>query len=119
MNRTDNPAVATSDAGCAAIEDAQSTPDHLVQIPGEHWALWKWFCLRGAGFSAAWATQLAAPAAAAAADELMAAEDAVRESQRDAIEAVRRALDETADLEHRKRLLQALKHLKNGRVPAP
>jgi hypothetical protein len=55
-------------------EPAQATPEHLFQLPGGEWALWRWVALRGAGFPADGVLQLSAPAAAASADLMLSIE---------------------------------------------
>jgi len=59
--------------------DESKLPDHLVGLPGTHWAFWRCIALRGAGFPAATVLTLAAAEWSSAADQLIAAED---ESQR-------------------------------------
>ena len=41
-------------SGVASLAEdlaAEALPKHLVRIPGEQWAFWRWICLRGAGFA--------------------------------------------------------------------
>src|SRR5262245_33992707 len=49
---------------------APALPDHLVPLTRD-WALWRWMCLRGAGFPFAGLTALASPGLAEAADALI------------------------------------------------
>src|SRR5205085_4220690 len=77
-----------------AADDGQSPlPDHLMRLPGEHWAMWRCAGLRGAGFPAADVLLLAAPDAAPAADRLLRAEDEARSAREAALAAVNSALD--------------------------
>jgi Lantibiotic dehydratase, N terminus len=50
---------------------ATSLPGHLVPLPGGDFSVWKWVCLRSAGFPAAACDDIAAPAAATAADRVL------------------------------------------------
>ena len=99
--------------------------DHLMQLPGGQWALWRCVGLRGAGFPASTALKLASPGCAAAADELLQVEDEVRRSQEEAVDVVNKALDELRlnsgweDKSERNRLLNVLRLLKQGKLPGP
>ena len=75
------------------IEERQ--PEHLVSLPGweTKWALWRWVGLRGAGFAAEEVLRLATPAAAAATDEVLAAEESAEQAWEHALDAVNAALD--------------------------
>ncbi|HEX3187117.1 MAG TPA: lantibiotic dehydratase, partial [Pyrinomonadaceae bacterium] len=55
-------------------DPAQATPQHLLELPGGEWALWRWVALRGAGFPADGVLKLSAPDAAVAADLLLSIE---------------------------------------------
>jgi len=57
-----------------ATQPARSTPEHLFQLPGGEWALWRWVALRGAGFPVDGVLKLSAPDAAQAADLLLSIE---------------------------------------------
>jgi hypothetical protein len=57
-----------------ALRPAQATPQHLLELPGGEWALWRWVALRGAGFPADGVLKLSAPDAAVAADLLLSIE---------------------------------------------
>src|SRR5690242_16035029 len=53
---------------CRVEGGPSQLPDHLVKIPGQHWAFWRTVALRGAGFPASQPALLATPKSAALAD---------------------------------------------------
>ena len=55
-------------------EMTQATPQHLFELPGGEWALWRCVALRGAGFPVDGVLKLSAPDAAQAADLLLSIE---------------------------------------------
>jgi lantibiotic biosynthesis dehydratase-like protein len=59
-----------SEEGMAVMEPelTPATPQHLLELPGGEWALWRCVALRGAGFPADGVLNLRAPDAAQAAD---------------------------------------------------
>lgn len=59
-------------------------PEHLFPLDNQ-WALWRFVCLRGAGFPGSQALELAAPACAAVADQLLQAEEAVKRAREKAL----------------------------------
>ncbi|HYP28707.1 MAG TPA: lantibiotic dehydratase, partial [Blastocatellia bacterium] len=91
-------------------------PEHLARIRGEQWALWRCVGVRSAGFPASGIFKLAAPACAAAADEVVRAEQNAERAWLQAIEAFE---DEIAESEGQRRaeLIKALLSLKNGDAP--
>jgi hypothetical protein len=93
-----------------------SVPRHLTALPGQQWGIWRWACLRGAGFPANLVLRLAAPDCARAADELLRAERNVAERRREALDKVRLELDRShgQDEECRKLLIRALQQLNKG-----
>ncbi|MCB1058075.1 MAG: lantibiotic dehydratase [Acidobacteria bacterium] len=93
-----------------------SFPPHLVPLPGERWGLWQWFCLRGAGFPAEQVLRLAAPAAAAAAERVLDAEEALEARRQEAIDQLRDGLDDAGQDERFARL-RAIGRLNKGRLP--
>ena len=62
--------------------------EHLVALPGSEWNVWRWTCLRGAGFPASLVQRLAATEAAAAADALLDARAAAERARDAAVEAL-------------------------------
>lgn len=105
----------TMQGGIAPGGETQGA-EHLIQIPGEPWALWRSMVLRGAGFPAEQVLELASPAAAAAADRLLPAEDEVSWAQQAALEAFTKGLQK-APVEKRTSLEKALKRLRKGKTP--
>src|SRR5689334_2802952 len=106
-------------AGLAAGVTAEPLPKHLVRIPGEQWAFWRWVFLRGAGFPSYLPLQLAATRAAAAADRLLVMEDSSAEKIGEAMAEVRRASANAAGETDRRPTRAALRKLKKGRAPNP
>jgi hypothetical protein len=101
----------------SAASSAESLPKHLIKVPGEKWAFWKWVCLRGAGFPSNLPQRLAVPEIAASADSLLSLEQLAAEKIREIVGGLRLALDNTADEGHRRSLHRALKQLNKGKVP--
>ena len=62
--------------------------EHLTQLPGVPWALWRCTALRAAGFPAAQVLELAAPELAAAADRLIEAEAQESRALKEALAAL-------------------------------
>jgi len=102
---------------------AAPLPDHLIPLPGGPWVLWRLVGLRGAGFPAAQVLALASDDCAAAADQLLHAEDAVERAACAAADEVIAALDalrrdqQWADAERRDPLLRLLRTIKKGKLP--
>jgi hypothetical protein len=107
----------------APREEATPLPEHLIELKGGRWALWRWVGLRAAGFPAELALKLSAPHCAAAADRLEEAERAAELSRQNAISVIDRELaairsrDEWRESRTREQLLRALKRLKSGKLP--
>lgn len=91
---------------------------HLVALP-DGFALWRWACLRGAGFPAAMASQLASPACALAADQLFLLEKEIDEKHAEAMAALRQHMEGCEDKGKRKILLDALTQLKKRKLTGP
>jgi hypothetical protein len=95
-------------------------PDHLVGLPGGAWALWRWVCLRSAGFPAQDVLALASPPAAAAADALLGLEDRLRDIRASALSEARRAREvalSRGDAALAESLLKISRRLKAERIP--
>lgn len=92
-------------------------PDHLVELPGGEWAVWKWLCLRASGFSCHLVLQLAASGCGVAADRALFLEREAENARKESLEAFRLALEQTTDEGKRRCLLRALKQLSRGRTP--
>ncbi|HST23402.1 MAG TPA: lantibiotic dehydratase [Blastocatellia bacterium] len=67
---------------------------HLSPLCDDNWALWRWVCLRGAGFPADIVLKLATPEFALMADRALDAEEQVKGSRQSAITALAAMLDE-------------------------
>lgn len=96
---------------------AGEVPGHLAVLEGERWGFWRSVVLRGAGFPADWVTAMAAPEAAAAADDLLAVENEAREQLDRLIAAVRRAADAAAEKPERNRIYKILDKIRKGKIP--
>jgi hypothetical protein len=94
-----------------------SAAGHLVDLPGERWALWRWACVRGAGFPVSDLLRLGAEDAAAAADRLLAAAAAADARRKTALAALRQGLHGGAEDERRRRS-KAIRRLEKGQPPA-
>jgi hypothetical protein len=96
-------------------------PGHLVSFSKrQEWALWRTICLRGAGFPAAKVLKLAAPESAAAADQLLDAEERVGQLRGKALTALQHDLRnaEAGDVPQLEKLIQRLRK-KKALPPAP
>ncbi len=92
---------------------ATELPEHLIELPGGGWSLWRCVGLRGTGFPASAALALAAPQAAAAADALALAEQAAEAARAAAIAALEQAAAGPA----RDYAQRALGRLRKGQLP--
>jgi hypothetical protein len=95
----------------------QDEDEHLVKMAGGEWGLWKWVGLRGSGFALAGILNLSSPESAAAADELLLAEEHADRIWKESIGAINEQLDRRLP-DQRAGLSKALRLLKNGKVPA-
>src|SRR5215218_7999706 len=68
-------------------------PEHLIAVPREPWALWRWVCLRSAGFPVTQVLEVASAESAAAADNLLDAEERLERTRLNALELLRGCLD--------------------------
>ena len=114
---------ATRSLNLAEVAQADA-PEHLFQLGHPEWALWRCVCLRGAGFPADGVQRLSAPAAAAAADLLLAAEVDLEQARAAAnaflnseLDRLRREQRWDAEKRYRSWLLDGLRMLKAGKVP--
>jgi hypothetical protein len=90
-------------------------PSHLMKLPHAQWTLWRWFCLRGAGFPFSMVQQMAVPACAEAADELLSAESEAEEDRQAFAVAIRKQMDIAGDSQKRKELADLLTTLNKGK----
>jgi hypothetical protein len=106
-------------------EKQATLPAHLCRLPGDEWAVWRCAALRGAGFSIDSVLRLASPECATAADELLAAQEAARQSRRDALSLIHKELDtlrtnsEWENVEKRTPLVKAMRRLSSGKPISP
>ncbi|WP_053718393.1 non-ribosomal peptide synthetase [Saccharothrix sp. NRRL B-16348] len=75
---------------------ARPVADHLVLPSGGDWAAWRWVELRGTGFGIEPLLAVASPDAARAAEDVLAAEDAVGEARWAAFRVLREVEDRAA-----------------------
>jgi hypothetical protein len=93
-------------------------PQHLAELPGGQWALWRWVAVRGAGFPAAQVLQLANPEYSATARELVEAEDAAEQVRRDTVAYLKCAQEEDeSSVETRTAIKQVLRGIWKGKLP--
>lgn len=106
------------------VSHAQAT-EHLIQLPGGPWGLWRWAALRGAGFPANEVLKLSSPECAAAADLVLQIEDEAEQARVRALELVNESLDGLRDgggwddKQKRDPLLKAMRQLKSGKAVVP
>ncbi|MCA1568549.1 MAG: lantibiotic dehydratase family protein [Acidobacteria bacterium] len=96
---------------------SEEIPGHLIGLPGEEWAFWKWACLRGAGFPARLVERLATADCAEAADEVLKAELSIVGGREEAIAALEAEIADTSEKQKWRRLVKAVKQLKRGQIP--
>jgi hypothetical protein len=115
---------ATGQHASLAMDATDASLQHLVKIPGEPWALWRWICLRGAGFPFDLPQQLSAPREIIdASDAVLEADSAASMAQQNALAQVNAALDalreqnQWNDKNRRLPLLKARDQIKSGEAP--
>ena len=98
--------------------------DHLVALPGSEWFLWRWVCLRGAGFPADDVLKLAAGTETiSAAHEVVRSSEALELVRVRILQQLRTALDELrsagqwGNKQRRKPLLDAISKINAGKLP--
>jgi hypothetical protein len=98
--------------------------DHLVALPGSEWSLWRWVCLRGAGFPSDEVLKLAAdPETISAAHEVVRSSEALELARFRILQQLRTALDELRSAgqwenkQRRKPLLDAISKINAGKLP--
>jgi hypothetical protein len=99
------------------FQKAEGLPEHLIALYEAEWAIWRWTCLRGAGFPVSLVHELAAPTAVVAADDLANARRHFAECKESIFEAIRHELDVASDDQERKQLARMLTQLNKGRIP--
>lgn len=88
----------------------EETPGHALRITDE-WMIWKYVCLRGAGFAARIVDDLSNSELFGAVDELLEAQTQVDAARKRAIEACQRRVDGSSEAE-RRQLVTAIKNLR-------
>lgn len=91
-------------------------PTHLVSLDTEQWALWRFICVRGAGFPARQALALAAPLCAALVDQFIVAEAEYVQAQTAALAALNSELLDATGERHTL-LVQAFRAVSKLRPP--
>lgn len=95
---------------------AAGLPEHLVPLDAEQWDLWRFVCLRGAGFPARQALDLSAPACTALVDQLILAEEEYTRTQAATLEALNSELMYATGERHAQ-LVQAFRTISKLRPP--
>ncbi len=89
---------------------------HVITIDNGKWALWRWVCLRGAGFPVEAVLKLSNPAAATAADKILEAEDLESEARETALQAAWHEFETAAAASpERRQALKLIDRLKTGK----
>lgn len=117
----------SSDTGSAREgapkEGGLKRSEHLLELPGDDWALWRCVGLRGAGFPVSDVSRLASTECATAAREALRAEIAVSNLRDAALSVVNEALDRLRSSPRLQtdgaggHLVDALRRLKSGKIP--
>jgi Lantibiotic dehydratase, N terminus len=104
-------------------EQSSQLAEHLIGLPGSQWALWRWICLRGAGFPARDVLQLAvSPEVLREADNVVQAEadvDAAAETIIHEIDQALAANNRREDRGKRAVLRKAKQRILERTVPGP
>ncbi|HEU5376084.1 MAG TPA: lantibiotic dehydratase [Ktedonobacteraceae bacterium] len=96
---------------------ASGLPGHVFSLDAE-WALWRFVCLRGAGFPARKALALSAPDCASLVDQLLSAEEEYLRARAAALEALNTELLHATGERHTL-LVQAFRAINKLRPPQP
>lgn len=94
--------------------DASEQESHVITFDNRKWAVWRWVCLRGAGFPVEEVLKLSNPAAANAADKILEAEELEFEARESALEIGRHELEVT-DSPERKQAMKLMDRLRAGK----
>jgi lantibiotic biosynthesis dehydratase-like protein len=107
-------------AEAVAPTPAKKSPQaHLFGLPQPEWGVWRWVCLRGAGFPGHLIHKLAAPCAAVAADRLLESEKDFGEYREQALAEIRREMDLAGESSRRKELARLITSINKGKSVAP
>ncbi len=102
--------------GGGSSEPPPKLAPHLIQVPGADWALWRWTALRATGFPFEMLLSLGRPECAAAAEQVLAAEEDLKWAK-DQLLSTLRSDSGRATKEERKVLRKARRRIvKNSRV---
>lgn len=103
----------------AASTPAKKLPHaHLFELPQPEWGVWRWVCLRGAGFPGHLIHKLAAPCVALAADRLLESEKDVEQHREQALAEIRREMDLAGESSRRKELARLITSINKGKSVA-
>lgn len=97
--------------------EKQDLPEHLYRL-NEEWAIWRTVCLRGAGFPASLALELADPACVELADQMIQLEEELERAREKAVAATLERLDLASPEEH-DTLKQLMRTLRKIQQPQP
>ncbi|HET6980481.1 MAG TPA: lantibiotic dehydratase [Pyrinomonadaceae bacterium] len=115
-----------NDNGTSLAEDLREQ-SHVISIDNGKWTMWRWVCLRGAGFPVEQVIKLSNPDAASAADKILEAEALESEARQVALQAARNALEVAASdergrankLMHRLRMGKRINQVPSGYAAEP
>lgn len=103
----------------AASTPAKKSPHaHLFEFPQPEWGVWRWVCLRGAGFPGDLIHKLAAPCVALAADRLLESEKDFEQHREQALAEIRREMDLAGESSRRKELARLITSINKGKSVA-
>ncbi len=86
----------------------QPAAAHLFEFPQPGWGMWRWVCLRGAGFPGHLVDKLAVRNAALAADALLQSETSFAQCRERALQKIRREMDAVGEGSRRKELARLI-----------
>ncbi|HEX3249208.1 MAG TPA: lantibiotic dehydratase, partial [Pyrinomonadaceae bacterium] len=109
--------ISAAESGSATATAREHEPpaeeSHVITIDNGKWAVWRWVCLRGAGFPVDEVLKLANPAAATAADKILEAEELEIESREQALETAQRL--QVAASPERRQAMKLMDRLRAGK----
>jgi hypothetical protein len=95
-----------------------SIPEHQLELHQTGWAVWRWICLRGAGFPYRILNDLAAPECSRTIDDLLQCERGFEASRNEVLQAIRSELVTVSDVQRRRDLAGLITQLNKSKVPA-
>lgn len=108
--------VPEAELASASVHTDAALPSHLFAFHSSGWALWRWICLRGAGFPKDLIDNLVASRTALLAEQLLECENELDLCRKELLEAIRRQ-SKTAFGSAQNRLKRMLKQVGEGRIP--